>query len=229
MNLFLLIVCIVVASQPQVASAGSDTAAEKAQASSSRESSATSETSLDLQCTPQSAPSGETKDQVVSVIVSVQGSNWQVTHVTASGARYERNAQYSIQGLPNFSWEGASIKHPHLKMVGHIFTGGSGNYTYVETLYDAKQGGAQVNETRSFCKKDVSTSAHQRCGFASEPPCSLLEAERAPIQVKPSAPASAASAWANYVAACRKATEDAIVTGSWPKYDIDACCRLNFS
>jgi hypothetical protein len=124
---------------------------------------AQSDASLSLQCTPQSA---DTKDPIVSVLVSVHGLDWQVVHIAASGTRFERNVQYRIHGVPNSypTWVGFNIKRQNLKMIGRLFGGSNGPFTYVETIYDANRDGAQSFQMRSICATNIGSGGHRTNG-----------------------------------------------------------------
>lgn len=111
---------------------------------------------LSLQCTPEATSSTNPKDPIVTVVISLQGQDWRVTHIAASGARHERNAQYLIHDVSNSeaaTWEGKNLTRAHLKMVGQVFSAGSGSgkFTYVEKIYDANSGGRQTYEGRASC------------------------------------------------------------------------------
>jgi hypothetical protein len=121
--------------------------------------------SLSLKCTPDATSSSDSKDPIVTVVISLQGQEWRVTHIAASGARYERNAQYLVHGVQNSeaaTWEGENKKQPHLKMVGQVFSAGSGKFTYVERLYDANSNGIQTYEGRSSCATSSLTSTDKQ-------------------------------------------------------------------
>jgi hypothetical protein len=113
------------------------------------------ETSLVLDCKPDPVSGARDKDPIVSVAVSVNGLKWRATHLAASGKRYERAEQYGLhdasdQNAPARTWQGTLINRPFLKMVGQIQRAGD-NFTYVETLYDARKSGAKTMELKFSC------------------------------------------------------------------------------
>jgi len=72
------------------------------------------ETSLMLDCKPELVSSAGDKDPVVSVAVLVSGLNWRVTHIAASGKRYERAEQYGLHDVSDqsarvWTWQGTLI------------------------------------------------------------------------------------------------------------------------
>jgi hypothetical protein len=121
------------------------------------------QTTFALDCTPDLISSARDNDPVVSVAVSINGVQWRVMHIAASGKRYDRSEQYDLHDLPDQragtrSWQGTLINRPYRKMVGQIHPAGD-NFTYVETLYDARKSGAKTMELKFGC---VSVGANQR-------------------------------------------------------------------
>ncbi len=111
-----------------------------------------------LDCKPNWIATAE-KDPVVTIIVSVVGQVWQVTHIAASGKRYERAEQYDLRDVSDQNarkWEGTLIKHPFLKMVGQILSVGN-SVTYAESLYDARKNGAKIMELNFACASGTLT------------------------------------------------------------------------
>jgi len=138
------------------------------------------ETSLALNCKPDLAPDARDKDPVVSVAVSVNGFKWRVTHLAASGKRYER-AEYDLHDVPDQGtwariWRGTSINRPYLKMVGQIIGAGN-NSTYVESLYDARKNGARVLELKFSCvsAEIPQTMASPQASTSSNSDCSAVK------------------------------------------------------
>ncbi len=112
---------------------------------------------LSLSCKPQET---QGKDPVVSILVRVDGPAWQITHVAASGARYERAEQYrlhdtSSQGVR--SWEGTLTTRLNLRMIGTIDTVGS-RYTYTEALFDSNKQNNKVLEIASACEPSTAAA-----------------------------------------------------------------------
>jgi predicted aspartyl protease len=113
---------------------------------------ANAQTSLYLNCTPDQ-PSRSDRDPIVLVTVSVQGQQWRVSHIAASGVRYDRTQQYSMRDQSQagaFSWSGTLIDRPYLKMVGLISSSAKG-YAYFEHLYDARANDSEVTRTAATC------------------------------------------------------------------------------
>jgi len=113
---------------------------------------ANAQTSLFLNCTPDQSSPGD-RDPIVLVTVSVQGQEWHVSHIAASGVRYDRTQQYGMRDQSQagaFSWGGTLIDRPYLKMVGLISNSARG-YAYYEHLYDARANDAEVARTAATC------------------------------------------------------------------------------
>ena len=129
------------------------------------------QTSLLLDCRPP-LPSPPPKDPVVSIAVSLQGTEWRVTHITASGLRIDRTSQYGVHDTSNYSglsWGGTHLKKTFLKMFGRIAQN-PGGFTYSETLYDAHRNDAVVMTSVVAC---VSLSPNENPSPAApiaEPP-----------------------------------------------------------
>lgn len=112
------------------------------------------ETAIDLRCTPPPMFSGNAKDKVVVSYVSVQGFNWRVRHVFASGSTVDRAVQYGLHDASTpetIAWQGTLIHRPQLKMRGEIVKT-DGDFTYRETIYDANKGGAIVMDANFNCQ-----------------------------------------------------------------------------
>jgi hypothetical protein len=159
---------------------------------------ARAETLLSLQCTPQLAPSPRAKDPIVSIDVTVQEQNWQVVHVAASGARYERAAQYwlrDISSRTSIAWEGTLVTRPQLKMRGEVI-GRDGNFLYRETIYDANKGGAKTMETTSICQSIAATTPAppnpNSCRTIAGEPCQPIGVDGPALAVN-AVPAAAAT------------------------------------
>lgn len=113
---------------------------------------ALAETALELACTPIPGPAAES-DPIVAVHVGVRGPEWRVTHVAASGARYERSSQYSMHDAStanSLSWFGTLIERPYLKMVGRLVRQGN-VFSYEEEILDARIGDAPTIVSRAQC------------------------------------------------------------------------------
>ena len=139
---------------------------------------AQAEASLALDCKPD-ATSTVAKDPIVSIAVSVHGQEWRVTHIAASGARYERAQQYSLADTSDsggLSWVGKLAGRPYLTMFGYIFGVGN-NFTYVESLHDARKGDAKIMEPRASC---TSLQPTPSVALSTETPASQPIPQQAP-------------------------------------------------
>ena len=81
--------------------------------------------------------------------------------MTANGVKVERTDQYRMNDISDQSslaWQGVLILRPYLKMIGRL----SGDRSeYIETLYDARKGGAPIAEFKSLCSSSASEQRHQ--------------------------------------------------------------------
>src|SRR5579863_6423361 len=99
--------------------------------------------SLSLRCTPVPDTATSAKDPIQTILVSVTGQEWHVTHIAASGARFDREQQYSLHDTSSaglLSWTGLLNSHPYLSMFGRV-TQTDGGYIYDENVVDARKGG----------------------------------------------------------------------------------------
>jgi hypothetical protein len=113
---------------------------------------ALAETALELDCTPIAIPTAE-KDPIVAVHVRVQRPEWRVTHIAASGARYERSSQYWMHDATTanrLSWLGTLIDRPYVEMIGRLVPQGN-TFFYEEEIRDGRMGGAATMATRAQC------------------------------------------------------------------------------
>src|SRR5208337_2044135 len=104
-------------------------------------------------CTPMAQQGSPESDPIKAVEVRVSGRDWRVTHIAASGARYERAQQYTLQdtSLPDSpSWAGTYNSNPNLRMVGRLLYV-RGEIVYSEMLYDTKNGNSITATTRARC------------------------------------------------------------------------------
>ena len=109
------------------------------------------ETALSLDCKPDLEES--TKDGIVAISVAVRGRDWSISHIAASGVRYERANQYSLRDASNagvLSWEGTKLNRPYLKMVGQI-SGSGTQFAYIESIYDTRKVETKTTELRASC------------------------------------------------------------------------------
>lgn len=107
---------------------------------------------LDLDCTPIAGLTAE-KDPIVAVHVRVQRPDWRITHIAASGARYERNAQYRMHDATianSLSWFGTLVERPYIEMGGRLVPHGD-TFVYEEEVRDARMGGPPMIATRAQC------------------------------------------------------------------------------
>lgn len=117
------------------------------------------ETALELDCTPIPGAAAES-DPIVAVHVGVRGPEWRVTHIAASGARYERSSQYSMHDATtanNLSWFGTLVERPYLKMAGRLVPQGNA-FSYEEEIYDARLGDAPTLVSRAQCAPSGQTA-----------------------------------------------------------------------
>jgi hypothetical protein len=147
-----------------------------AAASAIANTSARAQNALSLSCKP-----GQTqgKDPVVSILVRVDGPRWQITHVAASGARYERAEQYRLHDTSSQagrSWEGTLTTQLHLKMVGTVGAVGSG-YTYTEALFDSDKHNDKVLEIASVCELSVAAAPQSAFPPLTETPAAQRGAD----------------------------------------------------
>ena len=108
---------------------------------------------VNLRCSPIVSAGYMGNDPIVTIIVSVSGGDWHVTHIAQSGSRYDRAQQYSLRDASSESelaWSGTLQDRPFLAMSGRIISGG-GAVSYVETLYNMQKNGAVVANVRSNC------------------------------------------------------------------------------
>lgn len=107
---------------------------------------------LELDCTPLPTPRVE-KDPIVAIHVRVQRPDWRVTHIAASGARYERSIQYWLHDATsanNLSWLGTLVGKPYLKMVGAVLLE-ENTFYYTEEIHDARRNDAIIMASRASC------------------------------------------------------------------------------
>jgi clan AA aspartic protease (TIGR02281 family) len=115
--------------------------------------SAGAETSIALICTPITLPNSAESNPIKAVEVKVFGREWRVTHIAASGTRYERTQQYTLQdtSVPDSpSWSGTYNSNPNLRMVGRLLYV-SGKIIYSEVVYDTKNNNSVSATTRARC------------------------------------------------------------------------------
>jgi hypothetical protein len=121
--------------------------------------SAIADITLSFDCTPAVSPSSTEKDPVVRTSIYINSTLWRVTHVRANGDKVERTDQYRMTDISNsgsLAWHGILFLRPYLKMIGRL----SGDRSeYIETLYDARKGGAEIAEFKSLCS---ATASEQR-------------------------------------------------------------------
>ncbi|GLI92726.1 hypothetical protein LMG27198_17180 [Methylocystis echinoides] len=112
--------------------------------------------SMSLKCTPQAGP-GE--NHTARIDVGFDGDRFSIIHVGENGERVDRADQYAIRAKresPTPAWEGLNKRRRYLTMVGKIIRTGEHSYDYVEQLFDAREGGAKVYETRARCLAEAS-------------------------------------------------------------------------
>jgi clan AA aspartic protease (TIGR02281 family) len=112
-----------------------------------------SEASIAFNCIPIRQPGSRESNPIISVEVRVSGNNWRVSHISASGFRYERTMQYSLRDTSTpggLSWAGTYYNSPNLRMTGQIISAG-GQPAYVEELYDSRSNNSLVASTRAQC------------------------------------------------------------------------------
>ena len=134
---------------------------------------AIAETTLSFDCTPSVSPSLSDRDPVVRTSIAINGTLWRITHVRASGDNVERTDQYRLSDISDQSslaWQGVLILRPYLKMIGQL----SGDRSeYIETLYDARKGGAEIAQFKSFCNPTTSQQRPQSAETTAAPTHSL--------------------------------------------------------
>jgi hypothetical protein len=133
---------------------------------------AKAEEPLLLDCTPETIIPAPNNGQIVRISVQKHDLDWQITHVAANGARYERTEQYGVHDTSDQtgpSWGGTLVGRPFLKMIGRVFSAGD-HVTYVESLFDARKGGEEVMTTRSNCIAFETQSQAPRVESAPPPP-----------------------------------------------------------
>jgi hypothetical protein len=131
---------------------------------------------LALQCTPISTNPEARKDPITSIEVTWTEQVWHVTHISASGLRYQREQQYEMSIAPGaeFGWNGALRSRPQITMSGRVARVGQ-QYSYAETLFDARKGGAVVGTMTATCAIAVlpanqeTTRAAFLIGVANDP------------------------------------------------------------
>lgn len=105
---------------------------------------------IDLTCTP--VPGPASRDPIVSIHVRIDGANWQVTHLAASGAQYDRGGQYGIRDVSSadrLAWAGDLVGKPYVHMVGAVLLQNN-VVSYVEVIRDDRKPG-KVVESRALC------------------------------------------------------------------------------
>jgi hypothetical protein len=131
---------------------------------------AIAETTLSFDCTPAVSPSLADKDPVVRTSIYVDSPIWRVTHIRASGDKVERTDQYRMNDISDsgtLAWQGVLLLRPYLKMIGRLSADRS---QYVETLYDARKGGAEIAEFKSLCSATASDRQPQSAQAPATPP-----------------------------------------------------------
>jgi hypothetical protein len=125
---------------------------------------------LSFDCTPAVSPSLAEKDPVVRTSIYKNSTIWRVTHVRASGDKVERTDQYRMTDISDsgsLAWQGILFLRPYLKMIGRL----SGDRSeYIETLYDARKGGAEIAEFKSLCSATASEQRPQSAETTITPP-----------------------------------------------------------
>ena len=122
---------------------------------------------IDLTCTP--APGPASRDPIVIIRVRIDGANWQVMHIAASGARYDRSAQYGMRDVSSpdrLAWAGALVGKPYIHMVGAVLLQNN-VVSYVEVIRDDRKPG-KVVESRALCFP-TSVSGNPPAAPATEP------------------------------------------------------------
>jgi hypothetical protein len=130
---------------------------------------AIAETTLSFDCTPSVSPSLSDRDPVIRTSIAINGTLWRITHVRASGDNVERTDQYRMSDISDQSslaWQGVLILRPYLKMIGQL----SGDRSeYIETLYDARKGGAEIAQFKSLCNPTASQQRPQSAETTAAP------------------------------------------------------------
>lgn len=115
---------------------------------------AAAEEPLSLKCAPQAQSGSDEPNAVRRIDIKVGGGRFSVVHVAEDGSRVDRASQYSMRdrSTPNQpAWEGPNKRRAYLNMVGKIVPKANHSYEYVEQLFDARERGAKVYETRARC------------------------------------------------------------------------------
>jgi hypothetical protein len=132
--------------------------------------SAIADITLSFDCTPAVSPSLAEKDPVVRTSIYKNSTLWRVTHIRASGDKVERTDQYRMTDISDsgsLAWQGILFLRPYLKMIGRL----SGDRSeYIETLYDARKGGAEIAEFKSLCSATASEQRPQSAETTITPP-----------------------------------------------------------
>jgi predicted aspartyl protease len=123
---------------------------------------------LALQCTPISTIPEARKDPITSIEVAWTDHAWRVTHVSASGNRYKREQQYDMTiASAGDGWNGVLRSRPFITMSARVTRSGQ-QFSYAETVFDARKGGAVVESMRSVCRI-VGASASRAAMLIGQP------------------------------------------------------------
>ena len=108
---------------------------------------------VDLSCAPLPDRNPTPRDPIVSIRVTENDGLWKVVLASANGNKYYRAKQYNIRDIsaPDVpSWSGTLLTNSAIKMVGAVYWE-DGAFRYVESLFDANQGGDRIAQYSAFC------------------------------------------------------------------------------
>jgi clan AA aspartic protease (TIGR02281 family) len=155
---------------------------------------------LALRCIPISTNPEARKDPVASIEVTWTEHAWHVTHISAAGLRYQREQQYEMTIAPSgeLGWNGTLRSRPQITMSGRIARVDQ-QYSYAETLFDSRKGGAAVGTMTATCAvaplpvSQETTRAAFLIGVANDPQKPIVELGSALWSIIPASPGQPSS------------------------------------
>jgi hypothetical protein len=120
--------------------------------------SSTSAKELSLRCIPEHRPESGDGDHTARIELEYEDGRFSIVHVEENGERVDRASQYTIHVKRDGNapaWEGLNKRRRYLTMIGKIVRSSDNSYEYVEQLFDARDGGAKVYESRAKCQTEA--------------------------------------------------------------------------
>ncbi len=131
----------------------------------------TSAKELSLRCTPEHRPESGDDVHTARIDVEFDDGRFSIVHVEDNGERVDRSSQYNIHVKKDGNapaWEGLNKRRRYLTMIGKVVRSPDNSYEYIEQLFDARDGGAKVYESRAKCQAEA--DAPKAAVAQAEPP-----------------------------------------------------------